>query len=211
MGGYDYDESAAKKSESSRITTSGKYKGMFTAFYKIEPNDKGTVGVEFNFQSDDERTADSLRLYTLNGDGKEIYGFNILMAMLKCIGIAKLTEAEAPIEKWSAEEGRKIRVDVIIYPEIIRVPIGLLLQREEYRKSNGDVGSRMNVVLPFRYSDELTAPEIIEGKVHGETLVKRCESLRDKVLPSSAARQSSNQSTSTAAGDNDMPNDDIPW
>jgi len=178
---YEYDAKAASKSEGGRITQTCKVKGMFTSAYKMEANERGTVGVELNFKADDGLTADGLRLYTINGKGDHIYGFNILQAIMGCLNIKTVTEVNGQAEVWDSGSGKKVMKPVTMHPELMRKPIGLLLQREEYKNSQGEVKSRLNIVMPFTHDKEWSISELQASGGSG-IVNKRLATLTDKVL-----------------------------
>lgn len=186
---YEYDADAAKKSESSRIESTGKYKGVFTQAYKLDTNANGTDGIQLSFKADDGRTCE-LRLYTIK-QGKKLMGYNMLMAMMGCIGLKTIAEASAQVNKWDNDAKKIIPVSAITYPELQNKKIGLLLQVQEYQNnSTGKIASSLHIVSVFRHADELTATEIQEGSTKSVSLQRRLEGLKDKLLSAPSATSS---------------------
>lgn len=188
MRNYEFNEESARQAGASNfIDSTGKYKGVFTLAKQIISS-KGTEGVEFNFESEDGRAANYLQLWTFDVNGKPLYGKKVMDALLCCVRLKTLVAKEETIQgKDGAEKA-------IVFPGLHGRKIGLLLQREEYRKKNGDVGYKFNIHAPFHADTELMAVELLDGKTAPEALAKAVEGLRDKPLSASApARQSSSQ------------------
>lgn len=205
MRTYDLNPEQAKQAESSRITETGKYVGAFTSAYGTEST-KGTEGIEFAFKTDDGRTADFLTLWTYNKDGKELFGLKVLNALMTCLRAKRIVPSAGTIEKW--EDGQRVRVAAQVFPDLTNKRIGLLLQREEYRKQDGSVGSKFNIVGAFDAETELTASEILVKASSPEKLAGMVASLRDKTLPAGAAPSGYTAASSGGSGDFD---DDIPF
>ena len=78
--------------------------------------------------------------------------------------------------------GQRGKFPATIFPELTNKRIGLLLQREEYEKSNGSIGAKVNIVGCFDAESELTASEILARKTEPETLARMVAALRDKPM-----------------------------
>ncbi|MFC4275533.1 hypothetical protein [Achromobacter aloeverae] len=191
MRNYQYDEDSAKQAGvSSFIDATGKYIGKFVMAEAITSK-KGTEGIEFSFESDDGRTANFLQCWTYNADGEPLYGLKMLNAILCCARLKTMTPKEQMVQ---GKDGQR---KATVFPGIIDRRIGLLLQREEYQKDNGDVGYKFNIYAPFHADTELMASELIEGKTEPQALAKALAGLADKPMQtrkrtSQPARQSEN-------------------
>jgi hypothetical protein len=201
---------AAKQAEytGSRIDKSGKYIGKFLYAESITAK-TGAVGIEFNFEDADGLTT-KLTIYTLNKDGAPIFGKNMLMAIMTCMKVKEIKEEKQTISKYVYEEKKEMDIETGVYPALHNKPIGLLLQAEEYAKSGGGIGIKMNIAGSFEVATGLTASEILDKKVAPEKLPKMLAALRDKKLPGAAPQHA--QSTAARAGGalSDL-DDDIPF
>lgn len=206
MRTYDLNTEQAKQAESARISETGKYVGIFTSAYGTESR-KGTEGIEFSFKSDDGRTADFLTLWTYNMDGKELFGLKVLNAIMTCVRVKKIAPQNGRIEKW--DNGQKTTVEAQIFPDLMNKRVGLLLQREEYQKSDGGIGNKFNIVGTFEADTEMTASEILTKAARPEKLSGMVASLRDKLL--TTAQSTSGSGTGTHSNGFDDMDDDTPF
>lgn len=176
MRKYEFNEESARQAGASNyIDATGKYKGTFTQAKQIISK-KGSEGIEFSFEADDGRAANYLQLWTFDVDGKPLYGKKVLDAVMCCARIKTLTPQKGTIQGKSGQE------DAILFPGLQGRPIGLLLQREEYQKNNGDLGYKFNIYAPFHAESEMMAIELLDGKTAPEMLPKVLEGLQDKPL-----------------------------
>ncbi len=201
MRSYDLNPEAAKQAEQSRITETGKYSGVFTRAEAVE-SEKGTEGIEFTFKAEDGGEAGFLTLWTYNVDGKELFGFKVLNALMTCMRVKQIKPAQATIEKWI--DGNKQKVTATIFPDLMNKPIGVLLQKEFYEKRDGTTGSKLNLTGSFEASTEMTASEILSKATKAERLAGMVANLRDKAAPVAAANRAP-----AMAGNafDDMPDD----
>lgn len=192
MRKYEFDEESARQAgANSFIDATGKYKGTFTQVKQIISR-KGTEGLEFSFEAEDGRTANYLQLWTFDVDGKPLYGKKTLDALMCCARLRTLTPQKATVE------GRNGPEDAVVFPGLAGRPIGLLLQREEYQKDNGDIGQKLNIYAPFHAETEMMAAELLDGKTAPEALPRVLEGLQDKHLknrirPTSGGRNSGSE------------------
>lgn len=176
MRSYEYNEDAARQANSSNfIDETGKYVGKFTRVEAVTSK-KGTEGLEFTFESDDGRTANYLQLWTHNASGEAIYGFKMLSAVLSCMRVKTIAPEKAIIQDKDSKR------EATVYPGMTNKPIGVLLQKEFYEKTNGDIGFKFNIFAPFHSGTELTALEMADGKTTPEALAKMVSTLADKPL-----------------------------
>jgi len=206
---YSLDTEQAKAAGvSNRITESGKYVGRFTRAEAIVSR-QHTEGVEFSFETADGQTADFLTCWTYNEAGDSLYGLKVLNAIMTCLRVRQL--APRPMQ-FQGRDGARTAEG---FPELMDKPIGLLLQREEYEKRDGEVGFKFNIALPFEASSGLTAGEILAKTTTPAGLDKALAALRDKPLKRGTsdtryanAGHPAQPLASTALGDLD---DDIPF
>ncbi|MDA3876115.1 MAG: hypothetical protein PF483_03390 [Halothiobacillus sp.] len=216
---YTLNTEAAKGADTmnGRIDETGKYIGVFTRAESVESN-KGTVGIDLSFRSNDGLTADYLSLWTRNVDGKEIYGFKVLMAVMTCMKTKGLTSTPGSVEKYDQGQQKRVTVAADIYPELMDKPIGLLLQKEEYIKKDNTIGTKMNIVGAFDPSTEMTASEILDRKTKPELLERMVAGLKDKILPASSRSRGNNEPPPHESaphggdyGDSDIPFAAVDW
>ena len=209
---YQLDTTAAKKADSinSRIDSMGKYMGVLT---RAEPitSKKGSKGVDMSFKSDTGATADYLTLWTHNGDGKQLQGFNTLMAIMTCLKVRELKAEQGEVEKYDKDQNARVKVSVPLFKTLMDKPFGLLIHMEEYEKTAGGTAWKPQITAPFDAA-EFTASEILNKVQKPETLEKMVQALRDRPLKNGASKASAPNYTSENPGDgfSDMP-DDLPF
>jgi hypothetical protein len=214
---YSLDTNAAKQADVifSRVEQKGKYLGALTRAEQTESS-KGTKGVDLSFKADDGTSADYLTLWTHNKDGKQLQGFNTLMAIMTCLRVKDLKAEEGEVEKYDRDTQKRVKVRVPLFKALMGKPIGLLLHMEEYEKMKngsptGETAWKPAISAPFD-KDEYTASEILGKVTKPETLAKMVQVLRDRPLKPGG----SPAATAAPAGSNDRPSfddldDDIPF
>lgn len=202
---YTLDTTAAKKADSffSRIEQKGKYLGVFTRAEQVTSRQE-TKGVEFSFKSETGETADYLTLWTHNKDGKQLQGFNTLMAIMTCLRVKELKAQDGEVEKYDDTSKQRVKKMVPLFKELMGKPIGLLIHMEEYEKRQGGTAWKPQISAPFD-KDEFTATEILSKAKQPETLAKMVLALRDRPVKASASTASS------APADAPADFDDVPF
>lgn len=200
---------------STRITEKGKYKGRFLVAEAVVST-QGTEGIEFRFKSDDGQTADYLTVWTHKKDGTELSGAKLVSAIMVCMQVRNCQPQRATVKKWDSTQRAEVQVDTNVFPEMMGKPIGLLLAREEYLKSNGDTDWKMQIAMPFDATTERTAAEVLDRKPASEALPKLVELLRDRPLKRKAGGNGSGGGGGTGEGQRqqtsfDDMDDDIPF
>jgi len=196
---YDYDKQAALAADSTggRITEKGKYIGKFTRAEHITSPKTGTVGIEFDFVTNDCLRA-RFALYTRKADGTTVYGYKQLMTILTCLRLKGLAEPQNRVARvYDFDAKREVEKTVPQFVEMLNKPIGLLIHMEEY----GDQGKwRPSFSHAFEADTELMSAEILEGKVVPEKLPKVLANLRDRPLNGgSQSNQTSQQGNAYAS------------
>lgn len=208
---YALDTNAAKAADAinARVEKSGKYLGVFT---RAEPvtSKKGTKGVDFSFKADTGESADYLTVWTHNGEGKQLQGFNILMAIMTCLQVRNIAEEVGTVEKYDQEQKKRIKVDVPLFKELMNKPIGLLLQMEEYAKTAGGTAWKPAFFGVFN-KDEFTASEILNKAKTPETLAKMVLALHDRPLKGGAPATAPVAAPHDVGGSFDDFIDDVPF
>jgi hypothetical protein len=163
-----------------RIAETGKYVGTFTQAHEVVSK-KGTKGIEFSFKDEHGQTADYLTLWTVNAEGKELRGLDQLNAIMTCLKLRDgIKSTQGGIEKFDAASGQKVTVQGSVFPDLLTKKIGLLLQLEEYQKSDGSIGSKMAIFMPFEASTEFTSSEILDRATKPVKMQKAAAFMKDK-------------------------------
>lgn len=211
---FNLDTESAKKadSEGGRISQTGKYVGTIVRAEFVQSKG-GTHGIEVAFTTEDKLEATST-FWTFKADGTPIFGRDKVNALMACASVKTLTPTETTIEKYSFQAGGKILQPATVAPELENKPIGLLIQMEEYQKSDGTIGNKPVIVSAFNPANNLMAKEILERKTTPEALEKAYARLMkngDKKLQGQAPAQSGGYgSTAPVAQAADM-DDDLPF
>lgn len=208
---YKLDADSAKKADQimNRIDETGKYVGQFTRAENVESR-KGTKGVEFSFKSDDGQNADYLTVWTVNSDGKQLRGYEVLMAIMTCLKIKNIKPVHQVIEKYDADARQRVEMNVEVFPELMGKPIGLLLQREEYAANDGTIKAKMNIFGAFEPATGFTASEILTQAKVPATLEKMLAALKDKKIKRPSGQSLPNEYSPSSNGMDDL-DDDIPF
>lgn len=182
MSTYTLNAELAKKSEgASYISRTGKYIGRFI---KAEDtvSKKGTRGIDFTFESNNKEKANYLTIWTFDKDGKQLYGLNIINAIMMCLKVKEMNAIDFMVKEGQNEKLAKCFV------ELQNKPIGLLLAKEGYVKNDGTPGSKMVIEGVFEAETELTASEILERKTIPTRLAEMVARLKDRPLQTQTPR-----------------------
>lgn len=208
---YNLDTKAAAAADVifSKIEQKGKYLGTLTRAESVTSK-KGTKGVDLSFKANSGETADYLTLWTHNADGKQLMGFNTLMAVMTCLRVRELHTEDGEIEKYDQAQAKRVKVTVPLFKELMGKPIGFLLAMEEYPKTSGGTGWKPVISSVFD-ENEFTASEILSKAKTQETLAKMVMALRDKPLKGAQPATSNAHTDSGTGGDFSDFADDIPF
>lgn len=161
------------------ISESGKYVGVLTRAEAVTSKENST-GIELSFKARDGREANYITLWAHAADGRELFGLKLINALLAVLRLRGITATDGLVEKM--DNGQKVKVRATIFPELLNKPIGLVLQREEYTKNNGQTGYKLNLIGPFDAQTELMAGEILDRKTTPEQLTKIVQWLADNMV-----------------------------
>lgn len=171
---YKLDTKAAKEANSnSRIDTTGAYIGKFTKAKKVV-SQQGTQGIEFSFDSEEGR-ADFLTLWTVNGNGENIFGYKQLMSLMTCLKLRSIDSVNQTIDEWDNDAHSMRKVQAEVYPDLMNKEIGVVLQIEEYETKNGELRERPVIAGFYNAQSGMVAYEILEESTKAEALDKIIE------------------------------------
>lgn len=173
-----FNANAARKADtfSSIIKETGRYEGVITRAEKLVSKN-GTKGVGFSFKTDDGATANYLDVYTEKANGEQIFGANIVQAVLGCLKLKDVPEGEITFDKWTRDQGI-VATKAVGYPALMGKRIGFLLQRTlETNSTTGADVDRVNISAVFQAGTGLTSSEIQDGKTKAEKTEQRLKQL----------------------------------
>lgn len=202
---YQLDTNAARNADVifSKIESKGKYFGTLTRAEQVTSS-QGTKGVDLSFKADTGETADYLTLWTHNKDGKQLMGFNTLMAIMTCLRVKELKAENGEVEKYDRDLQKRVKVTVPLFKELMGKPLGLLIHMEEYAKTAGGTAWKPAISAAFD-KDEFTASEILTKAVKPETLPRMVQALRDRPLKNAAMNAAPSPSSDVPADFDDVP------
>ena len=178
---YALDTQAARQADTSgaMIKEIGKYIGEFTQAQDIVTK-KGGRGVSFIFKANTGQKA-NLAIYTTGANGERYQGYDTLMAIMTCMQLRSIKPAPGKVTRYDFDAKKEIQEDGTLFPDLHKA-IGVLLETEDYEKTDGSLGTRMVLKNVFQPSTELTASEILDKKTTPAALAKMVEGLRHRPL-----------------------------
>lgn len=207
---YSLNTTAARQAEerSGRINEIGKFIGIFNRAEDVTSG-KGTRGIDFAFETPERQSA-NFTLWTFNADGKELYGFKQLQAVMTCLRVKDMAPKAAIVRKWDRHAQGMVDAEGMIFEAMMSKPIGILFETEDYAKTDGSTGTKVVPAYFFDAKSELTPSEILDKKVTPSQLAKLVLTLRHRPLRGKApAASTSNSAGADTAGPID--DDDIPF
>jgi len=224
MAFISLDKTAAIEADSlgGIIVESGKYIGKYIRAERLVSQRTGAEGVGLTFESDGKTCR--LDLWIRNHDGTQKYSdWKIINAIMTCLGLKELFTQQGQVERWNPETRQRESVKAEIIPALLDKPIGMVLQKTEYRKfkdgyETDETGWQAKAVTAFRAADEFTASEIMKRATAPLRLPEIIANLKDRPLTDKPRSAPAAQATSTAAppaansgsGFDDI-DDDIPF
>ena len=185
----------------SKITETGAYTGTFAQAMHIEAK-TGASGIEFNF-IDDAGASCRFSLYTESSDGTKIFGHNMLMAVMACMKIREISPVKMMHDIYNYDTKTQVKQNVEMYQQLIGIPIGVVLQSENYMH-NGEQKTRMNAVRFFNARTRQTASEVLDSVETPKKLDSLLSKLKDK-KPSLNNPGASNKIQLIEVADEDIP------
>jgi len=210
MSDFTLDPQAAKAGSggSSRIDTTGKYKGKIK-FAKYWESDGGAKFVTINYEADSGQQC-RLQICTHSGrdkGGEPTYGYKQIMAIMACLKVRNLTKVDQIVDDYDQDAGEVKPVKRQVFKEMTGAKLGLALYRHDKTSQQGKDVFSMEIAAPFAYDSEQTAQEVLDQKP-AETLGKIVANLKDKDSRPKAATGASYAYQQSAGTDLE---DDIPF
>ena len=185
----------------SKITETGAYTGTFNQAMHIEAK-TGASGIEFNF-IDDAGASCRFSLYTESANGAQIFGHNMLMAVMACIKIREISPVNIIHDVYDYDMKKTVKQHVEMYTQLIGIPIGVVFQSENYIM-NGEQKTRMNAIRFFNAKTRQTASEVLDSVETPKKLDSLLSGLKDK-KPSLNNLSVSNKMQIIEVADEDLP------
>lgn len=177
---YTLDTNLAAEADSDAyITESGAYVGVFTLAHEIKSSQKGTKGVELHFRSTDGAEAKRIEIWTLSTEGRSLFGYKTIMAIMTCMNVKALQPTPGTADLYDWEQKAEVPTAVTLLPQLMGPLIGVVLQKEEYYNSNGQLKFKMTHVGSFDPKTKRTASEMIKN-AKPERLAHILRRLKDK-------------------------------
>lgn len=208
--GYALDRKAAEKAETfgQYLNETGKYIGHFDWAESVKSQNTGTLGVRLHFIEDNDQTS-TFTLWTVKADGTQLSGYNALQAIMTCLKVKDVTDAQGQVLKYNSVTQQQEKVVSVVHPELANKRIGLLLQSTEYQKqNNAGTGWRLEFFGAFEADTEFTASEIFKQATKPEQLEKMVAKLADRPLKNKPTNNNNYQPQSAGmppAFDDDCP------
>ena len=206
------DANARKIGGAGRINATGQYEGVFTRA-EARKSDKGSIGIEFDFKTDEGATASFLQVWRMNGAGGELSGAKIVDAIMLLLRAKNMSPVFATVDKWDKEASAVTKQKCLVYPDLMSKPIGLLLQKE-HDEYQGNPTEKMIIYGCYDIASGKTPMEIVDKKPAGglEGIVAALKDKQAKKKSGNPAQvhHGAHSGARSAHNFNDM-DDDIPF
>jgi hypothetical protein len=188
---------------------------VFKRAEHVKSRQKGTTGIEFDFETPERQSA-SFSLWTLNKDGKELFGLQLVQALMTCLRVRQLAPTLAMVKKFDRDSGGQIDIEAEVFKELMGKPIGVLFETEDYRRNDGGIGTKVNCAGFFDTATRLTASEILDKKVQPLKLAQNIKTLKHKPYKGPVAGNAGHPNApgngyGGDTGGGGFPDDDIPF
>jgi len=211
---YSLNTDSARRgaSQGSGRVEDGLQRGKFI-LAEATTSSKGTQGIEFTFENEDDQVARYLTVWTHNAKGEEIFGMDKLSAIMTVLRLKTLEATQITANKYDFDSRQEVPTPVDAYTELMNKPLQILFQKELYTKGNGADGERLNMLEWFSIEEGLNATELLDGLTQGvrietardeEVAVKDSREARDG-LAVPAANGSAGGAPAQADFDDDIP------
>ncbi len=186
---YSLNTTTAQLAEqhSAWIAEPGHYIGTFTSAEKVTSPKKSTQGIELTFETEGKQKA-YFSLWTLNVEGKELYGLRQLSALMVCLGIEEIQPTPGFIKTWY-----NVDKPTQVFKDLMNKKIGVLFDTEAYENQDGQIRTKVVLVGFFNPESRLMALEILGGKAQPQRFAELVKTLRHRPLKRSNPPSSSNE------------------
>lgn len=161
---YSFDQNAASEADkvSSRIDETGMYKGVLKNAVAVISSNKGTHGVELDFESSDGNT--TIMLWTKSAEGEPYRGFNQVQAIMAILGLRGLKSVAGKRRRYDFDEKKEVEEDAEVFPELLEKPLIFALQKHWQTAESGKDFYNMELFAIFHPETRLTSTEMKERK-----------------------------------------------
>lgn len=163
---FNLDANAARSADnkSAFIDEAGKCIGEFLRAEYMEKKDTGSTGIGLTFKTRDGAEASFYLNLTYQHGTRNEGGYAMMNAIMACLQL-RTVGAPQPIkfEKWNSETRQREQVTAPGFPELLKKPIGLLIQMEIEKDSQNGM-PRPTIYAPFSAESEKTASEILDPR-----------------------------------------------
>ncbi len=206
---YQLNETAARQAEqrSERIAEPGEYVGVLTRAEDITSK-KGARGVDCVFETETKQTA-YFTLWTFGVEGKELFGYAQLNALMTCLGVKSLTLSKGAVYKWDSVSRKMLDLPADLFKDLMNKKIGILFETESYYKQDGTPAVKAVPAHFFEAGSGLTASEILDRKIQPQQKEKYLKRLKHRPAKEDSAPPASSTPLSEAMPDDRL--DDIPF
>ena len=145
-------EAKAGSGGSSRIDTTGKYKGKIK-FAKYWESDGGAKFTTINFEEDSGQTT-SIRICTHSKAGDPTYGYKQVQAIMACLKVRNLTPEKHMVDDYDFDASQVQSMERTIFNEMTGAKIGFALYRHDQTNNNSKDIFTMDIAAPFNYGSD---------------------------------------------------------
>lgn len=163
---FNLDANAARSADnkSAFIDEAGKFIGEFQRAEYMEKKDTGSTGIGFTFKSRDGAEATFYLNLTYQHGTRNEGGYAMMNAIMACLQLRTVGAPQpTQFEKWNNDTKQREQVTAPGFPELLKKPIGLLIQMEIEKNSQTGM-PRPIIYAPFSAESEKTASEILDPR-----------------------------------------------
>lgn len=163
---FNLDANAARSADnkSAFIDEAGKFIGEFLRAEYMEKSDTGSTGIGFTFKSRDGAEASFYLNLTYQHGTRNEGGYAMMNAIMACLQLRTVGSPKPmSFEKWNSETRQREQVTAPGFAEMLKKPIGLLIQME-IEKNSQTGAARPIIYAPFSAESEKTASEILDPR-----------------------------------------------
>lgn len=153
---FNFDENKAMKADGGNYIMDGGYYHNTEILDAVVFSGNGmSQYISFSVESDGQQA--NFNLYLTKKTGEATFMVNKIYSLMGILGIQKTSSLKVSVDRFGATvEGTRI-------PEFIGKKVGIRLMREDYYKTDGTIGFRMNLIN-FIGGDGRTYSEAKENK-----------------------------------------------